>query len=101
MSAALEWELDKEFTLKSISAYRSTEWTDICDADNTPLELITTDVASDSEQFSQEFQVLYDNDKLFSDTYSATTGSASIDGFELEFTYIPSSNLMLEGALIT
>lgn len=64
LSTALEWELDKQFTFKSISAYRSTEWTGIRDADNTPLELITTDVASDSEQFSQEFQVLYDNDKV-------------------------------------
>ena len=64
LSAAMEWEINQQYTVKSISAYRSTEWRGIRDADNTPLELITTDVASESEQFSQEFQVLYENDKL-------------------------------------
>lgn len=64
LSAALEWEINKQYIVKSISAYRSTEWRGIRDADNTPLELITTDVASESKQFSQEFQVLYENDKL-------------------------------------
>lgn len=64
LSAAMEWEINKQYTFKSISAYRSTDWTGIRDADNTPLELITTDVASKSEQFSQEFQVLFENDKL-------------------------------------
>lgn len=64
LSGALEWQVNKEFTLKSITAHRSTEWTGIRDADNTPFDMLTTDVASDSEQFSQELQVLYENDNL-------------------------------------
>ncbi|NVK57458.1 MAG: TonB-dependent receptor [Alteromonadaceae bacterium] len=64
LSAALEWEYSKNITLKSITAYRSTEWTGIRDADNTPFDMLTTDVTSDSEQFSQEFQLIYDNDKI-------------------------------------
>ena len=64
LSAALEWHVNEQFTLKSISAHRSTEWTGIRDADNTPFDMLTTDVASDSEQFSQELQVLYENDNL-------------------------------------
>ena len=64
LSAAMEWEYSKTITLKSITAFRSTEWTGIRDADNTPFDMLTTDVTSDSEQFSQEFQLIYDNDKV-------------------------------------
>ncbi|UUR07600.1 TonB-dependent receptor [Sphingomonas glaciei] len=45
---------------KSITAYRNTESRGVRDADNTPLTLITTDVGSESKQFSQEVQLQAD-----------------------------------------
>ncbi|NJC05158.1 iron complex outermembrane receptor protein [Sphingomonas kaistensis] len=45
---------------KSITAYRKTDSRGVRDADNTPLTLITTDVGSESKQFSQEVQLQAD-----------------------------------------
>lgn len=59
-----EWELDPSMTLKSVSATRTTDWTGIRDADNTPFEILTTDVTSSSEQYSQEFQFIYTGNTL-------------------------------------
>ncbi|MCW2338445.1 iron complex outermembrane receptor protein [Sphingobium sp. B2D3A] len=50
--------------LKSISAYRSTQSRGVRDADNTPLLLITTDVGSQSDQYSQELQLQYESPVL-------------------------------------
>jgi iron complex outermembrane receptor protein len=51
-------------TLKSISSYRSLDWTGIRDADNTPLTILHTDYDSDGEQWSQELQLQYSSAKL-------------------------------------
>src|SRR5690606_24361802 len=59
VSGTARYELTDSLTLKSITAYRSTQSRGIRDADNTPFLLITTDVASDSDQFSQELQLQY------------------------------------------
>lgn len=47
-------------SVKLISSYRETESRGIRDGDNTPLLLITTDVAAQSAQFSQEVQLQLD-----------------------------------------
>ncbi|RYE00010.1 MAG: TonB-dependent receptor [Sphingomonadales bacterium] len=47
-------------TVKLISAYRETSSRGVRDGDNTPLLLITTDVAAQSAQFSQEVQLQLD-----------------------------------------
>ncbi len=60
VSGTLEAALSDAFTVKSITAYRSTDSRGIRDADNTPFVMITTDVGSNSEQFSQELQLQYD-----------------------------------------
>ncbi|AKH43099.1 iron complex outermembrane receptor protein [Altererythrobacter atlanticus] len=60
MSATATLDVSNSVTLKSITAYRSTDSRGIRDADNTPFLLITTDVGSQSEQFSQELQLQYD-----------------------------------------
>lgn len=52
--------LTEKASIKLISAYRETESRGVRDADNTPLLLITTDVAAKSEQFSQEVQLQLD-----------------------------------------
>ncbi|WP_246205017.1 TonB-dependent receptor [Altericroceibacterium indicum] len=57
-------DLNDAVTLKSITAYRSTDSRGIRDADNTPFEILTTDVGSQSKQFSQELQLQYDSGPL-------------------------------------
>ncbi|MGV3556476.1 MAG: TonB-dependent receptor [Croceibacterium sp.] len=61
VSGTARYELTDDFTLKSITAYRSTESRGIRDADNTPFVIITTDVGAESKQFSQELQLQYDS----------------------------------------
>ncbi len=60
VSGTARLELTDDLTLKSITAFRSTESRGIRDADNTPFTIITTDVGGKSEQFSQEVQLQYD-----------------------------------------
>lgn len=51
-------------SVKLITSYRDTESRGIRDGDNTPLLLITTDVAAQSHQFSQEVQLQLDYGKV-------------------------------------
>ncbi|MDT8758423.1 TonB-dependent receptor [Sphingomonas psychrotolerans] len=60
LAATANIQLTNVAAVKLISAYRNTESRGIRDADNTPLTLITTDVGSQSEQFSQEVQLQLD-----------------------------------------
>ena len=60
VSGTARYELTDSLTLKSITAYRSTESRGIRDADNTPFVMITTDVGGESDQFSQELQLQYE-----------------------------------------
>jgi len=64
LSATANWQLNGNTILKSITALRNTEWTGIRDADNTPFTIITTDIDSESEQFTQELQVQVNVDQL-------------------------------------
>ncbi len=64
ISGTATLDVSDNVLLKGITAYRSTESRGIRDADNTPFLLITTDVGSKSEQFSQELQVQYDGGPL-------------------------------------
>jgi len=63
-SATVNWNIGDSLTLRSISAYRDTDWTGIRDADNTPLTLITTDYTSESKQLSQEVRLHYDGERV-------------------------------------
>jgi iron complex outermembrane receptor protein len=74
VSATMRYELTDELTFKSITAYRSTDSRGIRDADNTPFVIITTDVAAESTQFSQEVQLQY-----ASDTVSGIVGAYYFD----------------------
>jgi iron complex outermembrane receptor protein len=56
--------VNEHLALKSITAYRSTESRGVRDADNTPFEILTTDLTTDSEQLSQEIQLQFDFDKV-------------------------------------
>jgi iron complex outermembrane receptor protein len=59
VSGTARYDVSESLTLKSITAYRSTESRGIRDADNTPFVMITTDVGGESSQFSQELQLQY------------------------------------------
>lgn len=60
VSGHAEWGVNDAVTLKSITAYRSLEWKGVRDADNTPFNILTTNLESESTQFSQELQALFD-----------------------------------------
>ena len=59
-SVVVDWDVNSTFSLKSITADRTLDWTGTRDADNTPLLILHTNYNSKSEQFSQEFQALVD-----------------------------------------
>ena len=58
------WEVNDNWTLKSISSARGLEWTGARDADNTPLVILFTNYKSQSDQLSQELQAQYKGDRL-------------------------------------
>ncbi|GGE37710.1 TonB-dependent receptor [Marinicauda pacifica] len=60
LALTAEWDVSDTLTLKSITSARTLEWTGSRDADNTPLLVLHTNYDSESEQFSQEFQTLFD-----------------------------------------
>jgi iron complex outermembrane receptor protein len=86
LSGTATLDLSDSLTLKSITAYRSTESRGIRDADNTPFLIITTDVGADSEQFSQELQLQYDSGPV-----SAILGAYYFDEDTLERATVPLS----------
>ncbi|MFN3815314.1 TonB-dependent receptor [Brevundimonas sp.] len=61
VSAIAEWTLSDALTLKSITAYRDLSYDDYIDIDATELEMGDVLVAVDQNQFSQEFQLNFDN----------------------------------------
>jgi iron complex outermembrane receptor protein len=63
-SLRLTLQASDRVTFKSISSYRSLDWTGIRDADNTPLTILHTEYDSDGEQLSQELQMQYSAAKL-------------------------------------
>ncbi|MEC9261948.1 MAG: TonB-dependent receptor plug domain-containing protein [Pseudomonadota bacterium] len=61
-SLNLEYQVNDEVMVKSITAYRKLEWVGRRDADNTPFTILHTDFDSSGDQFSQEFQLNYVTD---------------------------------------
>lgn len=61
LSAIAQWTLSDSLTLKSITAYRDLSYDDYIDIDATELEMGDVLVAVDQNQFSQEFQLNFDN----------------------------------------
>ncbi|GGC10308.1 TonB-dependent receptor [Novosphingobium endophyticum] len=64
LSATAIANVTENFTFKSITAYRSTKSRGVRDADNTPFEILTTDLTTDSNQFSQELQAQFSWDTV-------------------------------------
>ncbi len=59
-----EWAVTPEFTLKSITAYRDDESFTPIDFDSLPAADLDVPAVYENDQFSQEFQVLYEGDRL-------------------------------------
>ncbi|EQD37992.1 hypothetical protein B1A_17283, partial [mine drainage metagenome] len=57
----LRWLLGEDWTLKSISAYRSSNSNMNIDVDTLPVSIADNNLVYHSHQFSQELQALYDN----------------------------------------
>ncbi|MFT5775475.1 TonB-dependent receptor [Hyphomonas sp.] len=64
VSLTLDYDVNDQISLKSITSSRELNWLGIRDADNTPLTILHTNYDSRGEQFSQEFQLLYTGEKL-------------------------------------
>lgn len=64
LSAQLDWELDENFTLVSISAIRKFESYDNLDTDFTDADLFGTYNDASQRSFSQEIRLDYNSDKL-------------------------------------
>jgi iron complex outermembrane receptor protein len=64
VSLLARWDVNEVLAFKSITADRRLDWSGTRDADNTPLLILHTNYASESEQFSQELQALIDSERL-------------------------------------
>jgi len=64
LSAEVNWDIDKQFTLVSISAYRSFDALDNIDSDFTDADLFGTENDSQQNSFSQELRLDYTGDNF-------------------------------------
>lgn len=60
----VEWDLNDQLQLKSITASREDRTETWIDFDNLPVNEFDAPAIYDNEQFSQEFQLLYSNERL-------------------------------------
>ena len=64
LSGNLEWDLSSNLTLRSITGYRKVSWGSGFDGDNSPINFLTVSNSADQHQFSQEFQLVGNTEKL-------------------------------------
>jgi iron complex outermembrane receptor protein len=64
VSLRASWELNNNWTLRSITAFRDLNYTDYIDIDATIYEIGDVLVDVDQDQTSQEFQAIYESDRL-------------------------------------
>ena len=70
-SLSMNWDINEQFTLKSISSYRKLKTESYIDIDASEYELGDVLVALDQNQKSQEFQLHYDNGSNLHATFGA------------------------------
>ncbi|WP_303749170.1 TonB-dependent receptor [Stenotrophomonas pigmentata] len=70
-SLAMDWDINEQFTLKSITSYRKLKTESYIDIDASEYELGDVLVALDQNQKSQEFQLHYDNGSNVHATFGA------------------------------
>jgi len=64
VSLRASWEIAPNWTLRSITAHRDLGYDDFIDIDATTLEIGDVFVGVDQNQLSQEFQAIYESDRL-------------------------------------
>lgn len=64
VAGTVEWRVNEQFTVKNILAFRKDESRSPIDFDSLPVDDLDVPVDYENEQFSEEFQVLYETDKL-------------------------------------
>jgi iron complex outermembrane receptor protein len=82
LSLTGEWSLSDTLTLKSITAYRSGQTRGNIDFDNLPQPILDIPAAYDDNQFSQEFQALFEGERwsgVFGVYYLDATASGAFD----------------------
>lgn len=57
-SAIVDYDLSDKLTLKSITGYRSQDWSAALDLDGSPLNILTVSFSQEQKQFSEEVQLL-------------------------------------------
>jgi iron complex outermembrane receptor protein len=85
ISLHVTYNVNDIIALKNIFSYRELDWHGTRDADNTPFPILHTDYISSGDQFSNEFQVIYNTDRL--------TGVAGFYFGEDETTDVPTITL--------
>lgn len=73
---SIEWQLNDQLTLKSITAYREDYTESVIDFDSLAAPDLDAPVIFDNDQLSQEFQLLYNSDKL-----NAVVGAYYLDAY--------------------
>lgn len=64
INLSIDWDLSDEWTLRSITAYREDETKSVIDFDSLASLDFDAPVIYENDQFSQEFQVLYNGDRI-------------------------------------
>jgi len=64
LGVVVDYDLGGGFAFKSVTSYRDMDWFGSRDADNTPLTILHTSYDVNSHDWSQEFQLLFDSDRL-------------------------------------
>jgi iron complex outermembrane receptor protein len=84
LAGTASYAVNDRLSLKSITAFRSTDSRGVRDADNTPFEILTTDLTTDSDQVSQELQA-----RLKYARVNAIVGAYFFDETTLERASVP------------
>lgn len=102
-----DWQLAPNWTFKSITAWREDERFQQIDFDALPVEDVDVPVVYENEQFTQEFQLLYEGDAIsglagayYIDATAAQNGDIIL-GLAGSFLNLPRLNANLSGDVAT
>lgn len=90
---AVDWKASDTLTFKSITAYREDRSKSPIDFDSTPARSFDAPVVYDNHQFSQEFQVDYEGDRLNVVAGAYYLNANAFDAFDVVFTSATSFTL--------
>ncbi len=89
ISAAVEWTLNDNITLKSITAYREDYTETVIDFDSLPVDDVDAPVIYENDQASQELQLLYTSERLSGVFGLYYLDASAANDFDLIFGQLP------------